>query len=137
MSFKFDKTEHLKSKKSIENLISNGRSFTFFPIKAKWIVLSSNSQTSVKCAFSVPKRNFKKAVERNYIKRIMRESYRLNKNEVLTFFKNNNVQLNLLLTFIGNQKPNFNEIEQKIIITLQHLLKVNEKNFNSNAGFVN
>jgi len=137
MSFKFDKTEHLKSKKSIENLISNGRSFTFFPIKAKWIVLSSNSQTSVKCAFSVPKRNFKKAVERNYIKRIMRESYRLNKNEVLTFFKSNNVQLNLLLTFIGNQKPNFEEIEQKIIITLQHLIKVNEKNFNSNAGFVN
>ncbi len=133
MSFKFGKTEHLKSRKSINLLITEGNSFVIFPIKTRWLLVPDNKDVVIKCAFSVPKRKFKKAVERNYIKRIMCEAYRLNKQPLITLLKSKEQKLQLLLTFIGNEMPNYKEIESKIILTLHHLININEKNINSNT----
>lgn len=135
MPFKFGKTEHLKSKKSIGLLITEGNSFVVFPIKTRWVI-SKTQDTTVKCAFSAPKRKFKKAVDRNYIKRIMREAYRLNKQPLITLLNSKDQKLQLLLTFIGNEMPNYKEIETKIILTLQRLININEKNINSNTDSI-
>jgi len=136
MLLTFKKLEHLKSRKSINLLITEGNAFVVFLIKTRWIIVSEAQEVSVKCAFSVPKRKFKKAVDRNYIKRIMREAYRLNKENLLTLFNNKDQKLHLLLTFIGDEMLNYKEIESKIILTLQRLIKLNEKNINSNSDTV-
>lgn len=131
MPFKFGKAEHLKSDKSISLLITEGFSFLVFPIKVRWILVPKNDKISIKCGFSVPKRKFKKAVDRNYIKRIMREAYRTNKEILTSTLQNNESQMHLLLTFIGDDVPNFQYIESKIILTLQRLIKLHEKGDNS------
>ncbi|GAB3326898.1 ribonuclease P protein component [Marivirga atlantica] len=79
--FSFKKEERLKSKKLIQELFSEGSSFYLYPFKVIWAV-QSNSSDSVskhKILISVPKRKFKRAVDRNSVKRRVREAYRLNK----------------------------------------------------------
>ena len=74
----FGKLEHLTSKKLIQELFENGSSFYLFPFK----VIFLKADTSIpghQVLFSIPKRNFKRAVDRNRIKRQLKEAYRLNK----------------------------------------------------------
>jgi len=73
----FKKTERLSSKKTIQELFNNGSSFYLYPLKVLYL---PNPQSEVhQILFTVPKRNFKKAVDRNLLKRRLREAYRLQK----------------------------------------------------------
>jgi len=76
----FRKTERLCSKKVIESLFENGRSFYCHPILVIWTFAGSEIPGPAQVAFSVPKKGFRLAVKRNLIKRRMREAYRKNKN---------------------------------------------------------
>lgn len=82
MKFTLGKQERLKSKKLITQLFSEGKSIKVFPLRMVYLQTEHNSKFPVQCGVSVPKRNFKKAVDRNRIKRLLRESYRLQKNIV-------------------------------------------------------
>ncbi len=78
--FSFKKEERLKSKKYIQELFSKGSSFYFYPFKLIWQAQNSNATNPKhQILISVPKRKFKRAVDRNLIKRRIREAYRLNK----------------------------------------------------------
>jgi len=82
MDFTYPKKEKLKSTKTIDLLFSEGKSVYKFPLRLVYIpVLNSNEK--LKFGVSVSKKHFKKAVERNYFKRVLRECYRLNKNLIL------------------------------------------------------
>ena len=78
MKYTLGKEEKLKSRKQIELLFVEGNSLKEFPLRIRFLKLSE-SAIPVKAAFSVPKRNFKLAVKRIRIKRLLRESYRKNK----------------------------------------------------------
>lgn len=82
MTHRFGKAEKLKRKKHIQEVFLHGKSITHFPIKLIYHPLAEEQVH--KCGVSVPKRNFKRAVDRNRIKRQMREAYRLNKNPLET-----------------------------------------------------
>ena len=73
----FKKVERLSSKKDIQELFKNGSSFYLYPFKV--ITLPSTNSPVHQVLFTVPKRNFKRAVDRNLLKRRMREAYRLHK----------------------------------------------------------
>lgn len=73
----FKRSERLSSKKDIQELFKNGSSFYLYPFKV--ITLAVTESTTHQVLFSVPKRNFKRAVDRNLLKRRMREAYRLHK----------------------------------------------------------
>lgn len=74
----FPKAEHLKSRKQIEQLFKKGQTEKGFPLLAVYATLEIASETH-QAAFSVSKKKFKHAVDRNLLKRRMREAYRLNK----------------------------------------------------------
>ncbi len=116
------KPERLKSKKLFEQLFAGGQSTAKYPVRAVWVEAELfHSEVPVQVAFSVPKRRFKHAVDRNRIKRQMREVYRTNKNELHTVLRNCNKQIALTLLFTGKSGPDFVELEEKIILVLSRL----------------
>lgn len=76
-SFSFPKSERLYKKKDIQELFDKGSSFYLYPFRV--LVQKQTEGNTNQVLFSVSKRNFKRAVDRNLIKRRMREAYRLNK----------------------------------------------------------
>lgn len=78
------RTKHrLRSNQAIARLFDQGKSFFKFPLKVRYLLLDSGDDSGISCAFVVPRRSFKKAVDRNRIKRHMREAFRLNKHVIL------------------------------------------------------
>jgi ribonuclease P protein component len=79
MTFSYPKNEKLKSKNTIDLLFSEGKSVSKFPLRLVYTPIALENGEKLKFGVSVSKKHFKKAVDRNYFKRILRESYRLNK----------------------------------------------------------
>jgi len=78
MSFKYPKSEKLKSRKTIDVLFTKGKSVSKYPLRLVYAEVSEQDEV-LKTGVSVSKKYFKKAVDRNYFKRVLRETYRLNK----------------------------------------------------------
>jgi len=116
VNYRFPKSEKLKSRKAIEQLFTENKSFTHFPLKV--IYLSDYQNTKNQAAFSVPKRNFKSAVERNRIKRQMREAYRLNKNIIE---QKEEKKLAVLFLYLAKEKLPYATIEKAMISILGKL----------------
>lgn len=104
MSFSFGKKDKLKSKKIIEKLFSEGKSISVYPLRLVYLQAEFEDNVLTKTGVSVSKRNFKHAVDRNRIKRLIREAFRLNKNQ---YFNNITTQYAFMILYIGNDKPTF------------------------------
>jgi len=115
---KLSKKDRIKSKKIFEAIIYNGKKELIGDIFVRWLK-TSDDKNEIKAAFTVPKKKFKRAVDRNRIKRLLREAYRLNKH---ILYKNDK-SLFVLFTYIGNQKPSYAQIEDNIKKILN---KINE-----------
>jgi len=120
--YSFKKQEHLKSRKLIESLFSKGSYISEYPVKLIWIKenLSCNN-VPLQAAFSVSKKKYKKAVDRNKLKRLMREAFRLNKLNITTWLIENNIQISFMLIYTGSEIEKFNLIQAKIIKLLNRL----------------
>ncbi len=111
MKANYSNKEKLKSKKLIEALFTEGRSVSAYPLRLVFIETTFEENQKLKVGVSVSKRHFKKAPDRNRIKRLMREVYRLNK---AAFFNNITTQYALMILYIGNEKPTYIEVEAAI-----------------------
>lgn len=113
----YRKSEKLKSKKLIDQLFEEGRSLSTFPLRLVFLESSfERNDIIVKTGVSVSKRNFKTAVDRNRIKRLLREAYRLNKNN---YFNNLTTQYALMILYIGKELPTYKQIETSMQQLLQ------------------
>src|SRR6187551_2100479 len=83
MNFTYPKNERLKSKTTIGLLFSEGKSVSKYPLRLVYRQAEADSEEKIKIGVSVSKKYFKKAVDRNYFKRVLRETYRLNKHLLL------------------------------------------------------
>ncbi len=112
MSFTYSKDEKLKSKKLIETLFSEGKSVSKYPLRLVYHQVDFDNNVDLKISVSVSKKHFKKAVDRNYFKRVLRECYRLNKNLL-----NSNLEKKYCFMFLYQTKErlSFEEINQKTI----------------------
>ena len=111
MSYSLKKHEILRSKKRIKELFENGSSFFLYPFKV--FVVPDSSIENSQVVFSVSKRYFKKAVDRNLIRRRIREAYRLNK-LILTAEHNQPLSISIGLVYISKFKLPYAEIESKL-----------------------
>lgn len=118
MSLSFPKEEKLKSRKVIDQLFREGKSVTKYPLRI--IYLQIEGMERHKAAFAVPKRSFKLAVNRNRIKRQLREAYRLHKNELITNKKGN---FALLVLYVSKEEATWEAINSSMIALLQNLQK--------------
>ena len=111
MSFSYPKKEKLKSQKLIEQLFSEGKSVSAYPLRMVYLKSKFDDDTQFKTGVSVSKRNFKKAVDRNRIKRLLREGYRLNKG---AYFNNISSCYTLMILYIGKDGTDFDSVNKKM-----------------------
>ncbi len=121
------KEERLNEKKLIERLFKEGKSFFQFPFKVVYLPLDVSDVYPAKVLISVSKRNFKRAVDRNHIKRQVREAYRKNKFILKQAEGSGNSGKVLVVAFIYSTPKllPYQDIERKIIIVLQLLKQKN------------
>ncbi|WP_435414243.1 ribonuclease P protein component [Polaribacter aestuariivivens] len=111
MKHTLGKKERLKSKKLIEKLYAEGKSVKAYPLRMMYIQTEHTSDFPAQVGVSVPKRNFKLAVDRNRIKRLMRESYRLQKSIV---YNNLDAPYVFMISYLGKEEMMYEEIYSKM-----------------------
>ena len=130
MSLKFSKKEKLKSRKAIQQLFETRQSVHVFPLRLIWQKFELPLSTSpIQFAVTVPKRAFPKAVQRNRIKRIIREVYRLNKANFYQVLAKEEAQFGMMFLYSGKREPTLGEIEK----ALKKLMKILPKQINKNV----
>lgn len=117
MQFSYPKNEKLKSHKTIDRLFSEGKSVSKYPLRLVYVE-NTDEQNSEKVLMgvSVSKKYFKKAVDRNYFKRVLRECYRLNQNLLK---ENLNKPYAFMFFYQTKEKLSYQEIEEKTIQLFQ------------------
>lgn len=112
MNFTYPKNERLKSKTIIGLLFSDGKSVSKYPLRLVYRQAEENSEEATKIGVSVSKKYFKKAVDRNYFKRVLRETYRLNKHLLLDNLDQN---YSIMLFYQTKDRLSYEEINTKMI----------------------
>lgn len=111
MRFTLGQQERLKSKKLIEKLYEEGKSIKVFPLRMVYKQTEHTSKFPVQVGVSVPKRNFKSAVDRNRIKRLLRETYRKEKH---TVYDAVNQPYVFMISYIAKDEWTYADIERKM-----------------------
>jgi ribonuclease P protein component len=116
----FQKEERLKSKIVFQELISDGQSTKSHPFVLIWLKVESPQKYPIKVAFSVAKKRFPLAVDRNLLKRRIREAYRLNKNNWYDELDDNYA---LLIVYTSKAKMDSKSIEKKLIKVFERFVE--------------
>lgn len=120
----FTKEERLCSKVLLSSLFTNGSSFLVYPYRVTWLQTTLPQNMPAQVVIGVSKKKFKKSVDRNLIKRRIKEAYRLNKSELLySSLENSNKNIIFSINYIAKDILVFETISVKLKNTLQMLTK--------------
>lgn len=125
--FTLQSSERLKLRKHIEALFQTGKAFSIVPIRVifSFVDRANDEVSPVRAGFVVPKKRFKRAVDRNRLKRLMREAWRLQKHELYSEMQPEQ-QLHVFFVFNDNKIPDFKTVSQTMAAIIQKL-KLNNK----------
>jgi ribonuclease P protein component len=127
--FGFGRKEKLKSRKQIEELFLNGKNFSVFPLRVTYQFVPAN-ESMVQVGVTAGKRYFKKAVDRNRLKRLIREAYRLQKMDLIEAVKQSGQKGFLFFMYTDKTIASFNTIKEAMDKCLKRLEKIAATNEN-------
>jgi len=110
----YAKAEKLKSRKALNALFTGGKSFAVFPVKIFWMPAAPDSDRPMQAGVGVSARHFKKAVDRNRIKRLLRECYRLNKHSLLATLETKEKKVVVFFLYVGKELPDYTMLNEKM-----------------------
>lgn len=122
------KQERIKSRKAIEQLFRSGKSFSVFPYKVFYQWGQPASANPLLFGITAGTRNFKKAVDRNRIKRLTREAFRLQKEPLQQLLETQQKQLQVFFIYIGKELPDYESTQQKTALILNKLIQMVHEN---------
>jgi ribonuclease P protein component len=129
----YPKHEKLKSKTTIDLLFSEGKSVSKYPLRLVFAPITSVKEehfgklsVTMKFGVSISKKYFKKAVDRNYFKRVLRETYRLNKQ---LLFENIDKPYAIMFFYQTKEKLSYQEINEKTVRLFEKFVEVVNKDF--------
>lgn len=126
--FSLGATERLKSRKLIEALFKEGKIINIFPFRTLYMFLEENS-VHLQAGFSASSRNFKKATDRNRIKRLTKEAYRLQKNDLTAALEKHNKHLIVFFIYTGKELPDYQTVKEKMQLILQQLITLTDESY--------
>ena len=116
----FPKKSRLKSRKKLQQLFTGGQKVVAGPIKVMFLV--EDSEPVLKCGVGLSGRYFKKAVDRNRIKRLLREAYRLQQHSIQQFCLDKDKALLLFILYTGREIPTYQPLYENVGAALHKLL---------------
>lgn len=130
--YKFTKQERLCSLIEIKQLFVTGETFLNYPFSIRYKIEKKINTSNVQVVIISPKRYQRFAVNRNKAKRLMRESYRLNKEEIITFAKENNLAIKIAISFVNQNIPDYKSVDSAIKRVLSNIIKKTKERIESN-----
>ncbi|UZD22205.1 ribonuclease P protein component [Algoriphagus halophytocola] len=124
MNYRLPKSERLHADKLIKELFNEGSSFFLYPFKVQYFVKKGEDAGTTRVLFSVSKKKIKKAVGRNYVKRRIKEAYRLNK----SLLPESDHSLSIGLIYVSSDLMEFSALEPKVIQVLERLTQIISEN---------
>ena len=124
--FKFAKKERISGEKRVETLFANGNSFMAYPFKVVWLKEERASITATSILVSIPKKRLKKAVDRNRMKRLAREAYRLHKHHLTDLMRAGVEHLEVAFIYVRDEPSDFVTIEKGIVKAIRELGRINQ-----------
>lgn len=121
----FTKAERLCSKVVIEKVFTTGKTIVQPSFKLFWLAAEPGQAYPIQVVITVPKRNFKRAVDRNKLKRRIREAYRKQKD--LVYKQAGEKRYSIMISYTGKNIVEYKEIEQKIGSLLQRFIQESNK----------
>jgi len=123
--FTLGRDQRLKSRKQIERIFREGKSIHVFPFRIYYIPPQPfvEGRQTLQAGFGASRRNFKKAVDRNRIKRLTREAYRLKKEALGLLLKEKRLSLSLFFIYTGKELPHYELVSGKIAVALEKIMK--------------
>ncbi len=119
----FPKSERLCGEIRIAKLFAEGKAFIAYPFRIVYQATTQPADAPVKVLISAPKKKFKKATDRNRIKRQMREAYRFNKHHLVDVCKEKNIYLQIAITYVANEKLDFKLMNEKMVVALTKIIQ--------------
>ena len=117
----FKKEERLKSTKLIESLMKDGRSIHAAPLKLVWMEVKTDMRFPAQTTVAVSKRNFKRAVDRNKLKRRMREAFRNNKQPLYDVLKEKKKKITIMFFHVAKEMSDQSLITNGMIRSIEKL----------------
>ncbi|MES2891492.1 MAG: ribonuclease P protein component [Bacteroidota bacterium] len=121
------KTDRLKSRKAIDELFKTGKSFTLFPLRVIYQLQDNTApgdNMNLQAGFTVSSRHFKHATDRNRIRRLIKECYRLQKNPLSLHCDYKNNRLNIFFIYVGKETPLYELVQAKMELALKRLIQL-------------
>ena len=121
--FSYGRAEKLKSRKLMQQLFSKGKTFSVYPVKVFYMQPAALLDHPVKAGVGASGKYFKRAVDRNRIKRLLREVYRTEKFPLHAYLSSSGKQVVVFFLYVDKSMPEYAELKTKMHLALHKLIK--------------